>query len=130
VKAALAALWAAACQGPSAPSVGPAGNRETPRVAPQADASDKLDPEARYRAHLARYGWTQPGDRVMEFGSLALGEVRFFAFEDGGRIHVRFKAAATRAGVVTPAERPEDDWLGLLSATNDPMVLAEPSPWA
>jgi hypothetical protein len=128
--ATLAALWAAACQGPSAPSVVPAGSRETPRVASPADASDRLDPEAHYRAYLARYGWTQPGNRVMELGVLALGEVRFFALEDGGRrLHARFKAAATRAGVVTPGEHPEDDWLGLLSATNDPMVLAERIAW-
>lgn len=85
------------------------------------------DPAARYRAYLATFGITDPGERAVEMRELARGGVRFFAFADGDGL--RLKAAITPGGLVTPGANADDDWHGFLTGIGDAGEAAERIAW-
>jgi hypothetical protein len=87
----------------------------------------EIDPSARYREYLRSFGIVDAGDRVAELRDLDAGNVRFFAYIGGDDL--RFKAAVTPDGLVTPGGQTGDDWYGLLAGMPDALSSAERIAW-
>ncbi|MCC6998004.1 MAG: HEAT repeat domain-containing protein [Deltaproteobacteria bacterium] len=83
------------------------------------------DAEARYRAHLARFGVREPGDRIVALPALA-GVARFALREGTG---LRLKALVTGSAAVIAGGQVDQDWRGLLTASTDAAALAEALAW-
>ena len=86
-----------------------------------------LDLAAPYHEYLRRFGITQAGDRVAEIRQLDLESIRFFAYASDNAL--RFKAAITPSGVVTPGGHSQDDWYGFLSRMPTAAAAAERIAW-
>jgi hypothetical protein len=86
-----------------------------------------VDPRERYLAHLARFGITDPGERLLAFAGLAAGPVCFFAYADAGGL--RLKAAAAPSGLLAGGDEPAGDWHAVLAGMPDGSTAAERLAW-